>query len=124
LSHSISFFVMGFFEIGSWELFAQAVLQTQILLISASWVARNTGVSYCASPLIFLTVLFEEWKFKTWIRSNFSFFFCGLFKKRYPKIFRVGKVFFPCFLLEIDIINFLQLGLWTNLSWFLYMVWN
>jgi hypothetical protein len=36
----------GFFEIGSHELFAQGWLRTMILLISASWVARITGVSY------------------------------------------------------------------------------
>jgi hypothetical protein len=37
---------MGFFEIGSHELFAQDWLQTVILLISASWVARITGMSH------------------------------------------------------------------------------
>jgi hypothetical protein len=35
-----------FFEIGSLELFAQGWLQTVILLISASWVARIIGVSH------------------------------------------------------------------------------
>jgi hypothetical protein len=37
--------VMGYFEIGSHELFAWGWLQTMILLISASWVARITGMS-------------------------------------------------------------------------------
>jgi hypothetical protein len=37
--------VLGFFEIGSRELFAQGWLQTTIPLISASRVARITGVS-------------------------------------------------------------------------------
>jgi hypothetical protein len=40
LSH---FFVMGIFEIGSQELFAQSWPWTFTLLISASWVARITG---------------------------------------------------------------------------------
>jgi hypothetical protein len=40
------FFVMGFFEIGSCELFAWGWLWTVILLISASWVAGITGVSH------------------------------------------------------------------------------
>jgi hypothetical protein len=40
------FFLMGFFKIGSHKLFAQGWLQTMILLISVSWVARITGVSY------------------------------------------------------------------------------
>jgi hypothetical protein len=35
----------GYFEIGSCELFAQVWLGTEILLISASWVTRITGVS-------------------------------------------------------------------------------
>jgi hypothetical protein len=39
-------FVMGFFEIGSHELFDQGWFQTTILLISASWVARITGMSH------------------------------------------------------------------------------
>jgi hypothetical protein len=47
LSHSTSpFFVCdGFFEIGSCELFAWWWLQTVILVISASQVARITGMS-------------------------------------------------------------------------------
>jgi hypothetical protein len=37
LSHSISpFFVLGFFKIGSQELFSQGSLQTMVLLITAS----------------------------------------------------------------------------------------
>jgi hypothetical protein len=38
------FLVLSFFEIGSRNLFAPVWLQTSILLISASWVARMTGV--------------------------------------------------------------------------------
>jgi hypothetical protein len=38
--------VMGFFGIRSHELFCPGWLQTAILLISASWVARITGVSH------------------------------------------------------------------------------
>jgi hypothetical protein len=34
-----------FFKIGSWELFCPGWLQTTILLISASWIVRITGVS-------------------------------------------------------------------------------
>jgi hypothetical protein len=40
-----SFFMLGFFEIGSGELFALGWLQTAILLISASSVARITGMN-------------------------------------------------------------------------------
>jgi hypothetical protein len=39
-------FVMRFFQIGAHELFTQGWLQTSILLISASWVARITGMSH------------------------------------------------------------------------------
>jgi hypothetical protein len=45
------FFVMSVFKIGSRELFAQ--LQTSILLISASWVARITGMSHqCPAKIL------------------------------------------------------------------------
>jgi hypothetical protein len=37
--------MVDFFEIGSLELFATGWLQTGILLISASWIARITGMS-------------------------------------------------------------------------------
>jgi hypothetical protein len=37
---------MGFIKIGSPELFPQGWLQTTILLISASWVARITGMRH------------------------------------------------------------------------------
>jgi hypothetical protein len=46
--------VMGFFQIGSCELFAQGRLQTMILLNSASWVARITG-----------------WATSTWLQKGF-----------------------------------------------------
>jgi hypothetical protein len=39
-------FVLGFLKIGSSKLFALGWLRTVILLISASWVARVTGVSH------------------------------------------------------------------------------
>jgi hypothetical protein len=47
-------FVLGIFEIGSHEFICPVWLRTAILLISASWVARITGVSHwcltsCAS---------------------------------------------------------------------------
>jgi hypothetical protein len=59
-SHSTSpFFVMGIFEIGSCELFAQGWLPTVILQMSASWVARITGVSYQhpARIIIYISML-------------------------------------------------------------------
>jgi hypothetical protein len=47
LSHSTSpFFVKGFFKIGSHRTFCLGQLQAVILQISASWVARITGVSH------------------------------------------------------------------------------
>jgi hypothetical protein len=47
LGHSATpFSVMGFFEIGSCELFVWGWLWTGILLISATWVTRITGVSH------------------------------------------------------------------------------
>jgi hypothetical protein len=47
LEHSAShFWGMRFFEMGSWELFAWGWFQTKILLISASQVARITGMSH------------------------------------------------------------------------------
>jgi hypothetical protein len=49
----LTFFVLGVLEIGSHELFAQDRLQTAILLISDSSVARITGVSHwCPACLI------------------------------------------------------------------------
>jgi hypothetical protein len=41
-----SFFVLGFFEIGSFELFARDWLQTEILLLSTSLGARITGMNH------------------------------------------------------------------------------
>jgi hypothetical protein len=50
---SLALFKKGFFKIGSHELFSQLALY---LLISASWVARITGVSHwCLATLIFYT---------------------------------------------------------------------
>jgi hypothetical protein len=53
----------GFFKIGSLELFPQAGLQTAILLISASWVARITGVSHpcLADPILNKQMKKNEW---------------------------------------------------------------
>jgi hypothetical protein len=51
--------VLGIFEIGFWELFASGWLQTAILLIFASWVARITGMChwYPALSLLFMVDL-------------------------------------------------------------------
>jgi hypothetical protein len=38
--------VMGFFEIGSGELFAEGQLWTTVFLIAVSWRARITGMSH------------------------------------------------------------------------------
>jgi hypothetical protein len=47
LSHSANpCFVLGIFEIGCWELFAQGWLRNMILLISVYWVAMIIGVSH------------------------------------------------------------------------------
>jgi hypothetical protein len=55
------FFVLGTFKIGSWELFAQADFQMAILLISASWVARITGMSHrCLVGLLFWTKVMHK----------------------------------------------------------------
>jgi hypothetical protein len=43
---SALFFVLGFFEIGSRELYCPGWLPAMILLISASWVARFIGMSH------------------------------------------------------------------------------
>jgi hypothetical protein len=46
--------VMDFFEIGSWELFAQGWLWTIVLVISASWEARIIGVNHqCLAIYLF-----------------------------------------------------------------------
>jgi hypothetical protein len=57
-SYSASpFNMMRFFKIGSQELLSQAWLWTMILLISASWVARITGVSPWCPAWPFTSVL-------------------------------------------------------------------
>jgi hypothetical protein len=48
-----------FFEIGSHELFCPGWLWTTILLISASWLARITGMSHFFIHLLFLA---EDWR--------------------------------------------------------------
>jgi hypothetical protein len=47
------FFVMGIFEIGSHGSICLGWLQTAILLISSSWVARITGVSHQGPTMYF-----------------------------------------------------------------------
>jgi hypothetical protein len=57
-----SFFVMGFFETGSHKLFAWGWLQIQILLISASWIVRITGVSHWQlAPLSDAMKICQQW---------------------------------------------------------------
>jgi hypothetical protein len=70
-SHSTSpCFVLSIFKIGSPKLFAQGWLQTMILLLSATWVART----------IFLRI-HEDWVWIRWLLcgwsylENVSFFF-------------------------------------------------
>jgi hypothetical protein len=46
--------VLDIFELGSHKLFAQGWLQTMILLISAFWVTRITGMSHRHPAIIFL----------------------------------------------------------------------
>jgi hypothetical protein len=43
---------MGFFEIGSHEVFTQGCLRTLILLIAASWIAKITGMSHWCLTII------------------------------------------------------------------------
>jgi hypothetical protein len=50
--------VMGFFAIGSLELFAQGWLPTAILLIATSWVARIIGISHWCPAVFFHSVSF------------------------------------------------------------------
>jgi hypothetical protein len=55
------FLVVGFFNIGSLELFVWGWLQTEILPNSAFWVARITGVSHWyLAPLYILSTLVPE----------------------------------------------------------------
>jgi hypothetical protein len=68
LSHSTSpFFVMGFFKIGSHELFAQGWLQTFILQISASWVARIPGMSHQRLDSSFLSLSLHFFWVLAWL---------------------------------------------------------
>jgi hypothetical protein len=58
------FFFFFFFNTGSLELFAVDWLQTVTLLISASWVARITGMSrWCPVPFLFISWLFQVFSF-------------------------------------------------------------
>jgi hypothetical protein len=50
-------FVLGFFEIRSQELFVHVWLQTMVLLTSASWVGRFTGVSHWHPAIYFFVCL-------------------------------------------------------------------
>jgi hypothetical protein len=56
------YFCEGFFEIGSHETICSGLLQTAILLISASWVARITEASHWCQAPIFWTVLGLEFR--------------------------------------------------------------
>jgi hypothetical protein len=62
------YFWKGFFEIGSHGTICPIWLQTSILLISASWVARITGVShwYLAPNCHFLKSPHFSWKHWEW----------------------------------------------------------
>jgi hypothetical protein len=56
-----SLFVMGFVKIGSRELFCPGWLETLILLISASWVVRITGMSHwCLTICLFIIPLYTS----------------------------------------------------------------
>jgi hypothetical protein len=72
LSHTFSpFYVMGFFEIGSPELFTRGWLRTSVLWLSASWVARTTGVSHWRPADVLLVT--NTWKcpsMDNWIKKN------------------------------------------------------
>jgi hypothetical protein len=57
-------FLLGIFKIGSHELLAQDWLQAMIFLISASWVARITGVSHHRPALL----RFLRWGLATLLR--------------------------------------------------------
>jgi hypothetical protein len=81
LNHSVSpVFVLGVFKIESCELFAWGWLPTMMLLISASWVARITGVR-CWRPakrclFILNWILIDYFTFYWW---GFFFFFLNTF---------------------------------------------
>jgi hypothetical protein len=55
LSHSVS--PVLYFQVRSWKLFVQGWLQNKILLISASWVAKITGVSFGAQLNVILVCI-------------------------------------------------------------------
>jgi hypothetical protein len=70
LSHSaVPFFcVMDFFKIGSRKLLCPGWLQTKILLLSVSWVARVTGMSHrCLAKCILIRKLSHENYLLSWI---------------------------------------------------------
>jgi hypothetical protein len=53
---------LGIFEVGSLELFVLGWPQTMVLLISASWVVKITGISHQHLALFhFLSGLFKFW---------------------------------------------------------------
>jgi hypothetical protein len=52
--------MLAIFKIGSWELFASGWSRTIILLISASWVSKITGVSHrCSARSVFFNLFFK-----------------------------------------------------------------
>jgi hypothetical protein len=80
------FFVMGFFKIGSRELFVQGWHRILIFLISASWVARIIGMShqcpasfcsldgaFCSTSLLFNYLLFSSVAYAFSIRCKERF---------------------------------------------------
>jgi hypothetical protein len=75
LSHSQAFFCDFFFS-ESCELFAQGCLRTMILLISASWIVRITGVSHqhqLVCLLSFFLLPFFLPSFQCWRSTQYLF---------------------------------------------------
>jgi hypothetical protein len=70
-------FYGGFFKIGPHGTICLGWLQTTILLISASWVARIIGVSHrCLAGFTFLILFFffkYEMEWESWEDKNYSF---------------------------------------------------
>jgi energy-coupling factor transporter transmembrane protein EcfT len=97
------YFHDGFFEIGSLELFDRDWLGTVILLISASWVARITGMSH-QHLVVFYNI-------KIWINLLFFSFMISLYWKHSKS--------FPLSLLSYFISSFFVQGLTMHpkLAW-------
>jgi hypothetical protein len=67
IARQMLFFVLAIFEIVSCDLFAWGCFWMEILLISASWIARITGVShlFLAERIFLMTML--DWIFPSQI---------------------------------------------------------